>query len=131
DLRLRPEGDGGPLVRSLAAMEHYYAVAGQTWERLALVKARPVAGDRNLGGELLEILNPFRFPRITPPMLRQNVASVKLRTEREVLGNNLLERDIKSGIGGIREIEFIVQTMQILRAGTNPFLQTPSTLQAL
>ena len=131
DLRLRPEGGGGPIVRSLAAMENYYYSAGQTWEQLAFLKARSVAGNLSLGNELLESIHSFRYPRHAPPSLLSEVAGVKLRTEKEVVGYENLANDIKSGHGGIREIEFFVQTLQLLNAGKNPFLQTNSTLEAI
>ncbi len=131
DLRLRPEGDSGPLVRTFNGMANYYWAAGQTWERLALIKARPVGGDQSLGLELLEELNPFRYPRFPPPNLLKEVAGVKIRTEKEVLGDTRLELDIKSGFGGIREIEFSVQALQLINGGKNPFLQSGSTLEAL
>ena len=131
DVRLRPEGAYGPLVRSLASLEHYYAAAGQTWERMALIKARPVAGDLTLGAELLEGLHAFRYPRHPPPSLLAEVAAMKVRTEKEILGARTLDRDVKSGPGGIREIEFIAQAFQLLHAGRYPFLQTHSTTAAL
>jgi [glutamine synthetase] adenylyltransferase / [glutamine synthetase]-adenylyl-L-tyrosine phosphorylase len=131
DVRLRPEGAYGPLVRSLASIEHYYAAAGQTWERMALIKARPVAGDLALGAELLESLQSFRYPRHPPPSLLAEVAAMKTRTEQEIVGRQALARDVKSGHGGIREIEFITQAFQLLHAGRNPFLQTHSTTAAL
>lgn len=131
DLRLRPEGARSALVRSFAGMENYYAAAGQSWERLALIKARPVAGDFPLGGELLESLHSFRYPRHPPPSLLTEIAAMKIRTEKEVVGTANLRRDLKSGYGGIREIEFIVQTMQLLHAGRFPFLQTGSTIEGL
>lgn len=131
DLRLRPEGDSGPPVRTLAAAEHYYSAAGQTWERLALQKARPVAGDQALGEELLEVLHTFIHPRHPPASVVSEIAGVKLRTEREVVGEGNLEADVKNGPGGIREIEFIVQALQMLHAGANPFLQTRSTREGL
>ncbi|MDX2110976.1 MAG: hypothetical protein SFY80_12110 [Verrucomicrobiota bacterium] len=130
DLRLRPEGETGAIIRSLSSMENYYAATGQTWERLALVKARVVAGDEDLGSELLESLASFRYPRRPPPGLLMEIAGVKLRTEREVPAAKLA-LDIKSGPGGIREIEFFAQALQMIYAGRNPFLQTPSTLEAL
>src|SRR5690606_22191952 len=108
DLRLRPEGDSGPAIRTFNSMVNYYWAAGQIWERLALIRARPVAGNKPLGEELLEELNPFRYPRATSPGLLQEVAGVKVRTEREVVGEDRLQRDIKSGYGGIREVEFHV-----------------------
>ena len=131
DLRLRPEGNSGPIARSLAALENYYSAAGQTWERLALIRARPVAGDVDLGGELLESLNSFRYPLHPPPSLLSEVAGVKIRTEKEIVGLEALRRDIKSGHGGIREIEFFVQALQLINAGRNPFLQTHSTMAAI
>ncbi len=131
DLRLRPEGNSGPIVRSLAALENYYSAAGQTWERLALIRARPVAGDVELGGELLESLNTFRYPLHPPPSLLSEVAGVKIRTEKEIVGQEALQRHIKSGHGGIREIEFFVQALQLINAGRNPFLQTHSTLAVI
>ena len=131
DLRLRPEGQSGPIVRSLASMESYYFSAGQTWERLALMRARPVAGDRALGEEFFEILNPFRYPRNPPPSVSEEVAGMKLRTEKEVVGIGNLEQDIKSGYGGIREIEFYVQGLQLLNVGKNPFLQCHGTMEAI
>src|SRR5260221_8336669 len=63
DLRLRPEGDAGPLTRSLTGYENYYAQWGQTWERMMLIKARPVAGEAALTSEFLEMIQPFRYPR--------------------------------------------------------------------
>jgi glutamate-ammonia-ligase adenylyltransferase len=131
DVRLRPEGAFGPLVRSLAGLEHYYAAAGQSWERMAFIKARPVAGDLALGAELLESLHSFRYPRHPPPSLLAEVAAMKVRTEQEVVGTRALTRDVKSGPGGIREVEFIVQAFQLLHAGRYPFLQTHSTTAAL
>jgi len=131
DLRLRPEGDAGTLVRSFGELENYYAAAGQTWERLALIKARPVAGDRALGAELLESLHSFRYPRHPPPSMLMEVAAMKARTEREVVGADALHLDIKSGHGGIREIEFMVQCLQLMHAGRFPFLQTTATVAAL
>ena len=131
DVRLRPEGAFGPLVRSLAGLEHYYAAAGQTWERMALIKARPVAGDLTLGAELLESLQAFRYPRHPPPSLLAEIAAMKVRTEQEVVGRKALARDVKSGHGGIREIEFVAQAFQLLHAGRYPFLQTHATTAAL
>ncbi|MDD2763378.1 MAG: hypothetical protein PHE83_05325 [Opitutaceae bacterium] len=131
DVRLRPEGAYGPLVRSLAGLEHYYAAAGQTWERMALIKARPVAGDLALGAELFESLHAFRYPRHPPPSLLAEVAAMKTRTEQEIVGAQTLSRDVKSGPGGIREIEFIAQAFQLLHAGRYPFLQTHATTAAL
>ena len=131
DLRLRPEGDAGPLTRSLAGYENYYAQWGQTWERMMLIKARGVAGDASLAAEFLEMIQPFRYPRSINESLLQEVAAMKGRIEREVLKPEELERNVKLGRGGIREIEFVAQAQQALHAGRQPFLQGAQTLPVL
>ena len=131
DLRLRPEGDAGPLARSLASYENYYAQWGQTWERMMLIKARCVAGDSSLAGEFHEMVQPFRYPRSISTNVLMEIAAMKQRTENEIVKSGELERNVKLGRGGIREIEFIAQTLQLLHAGKNPFLQGAQTLPAL
>ena len=131
DLRLRPEGDAGPLCRSLESHENYYTEWGQTWERMMLIKARGVAGDEGLAAEFLEMIQPFRFPPSLSADVLREVAAVKDRIENEVVGADELERNVKLGRGGIREIEFIAQSLQILHAGKLPFLQTAQTLPCL
>ncbi len=131
DMRLRPEGDAGPLCRSLASYENFYAQWGQTWERMMLIKVRRVAGDVALGGEFLEMIQPFRFPRSINRNVLREIAAMKERIENEVVRSGEVERNVKLGRGGIREIEFIVQAQQILRAGRQPFLQIPQTLPCL
>lgn len=129
DTRLRPFGESGPLVSSFAALEHYYQREGRDWERYALIKARPVAGDLGAGQQLLNILHPFVYRRYIDfgaiealHDMHQNVREDALRRERL--------NDIKRGPGGIREIEFLVQTFQLLRGGREPTLQTPSIFKA-
>lgn len=131
DLRLRPEGDAGPLTRSLAGYENYYAQWGQTWERMMLIKARGVAGDATLAAEFLDMIQPFRYPRSINESLLQEVVAIKSRIEREVLKGDELERNVKLGRGGIREIEFVAQAEQALHAGRQPFLQGAQTLPCL
>jgi glutamate-ammonia-ligase adenylyltransferase len=131
DLRLRPEGKMGPLARSLASYENYYAQWGQTWERMMLIKARPAAGDPQLGGEFLEMAQPFRYPRSLSRRVVREIAGVKQRIEAEVVKEGEIERNVKLGRGGIREIEFIVQTLQLLNAGRIPFLQGHATAPVL
>lgn len=131
DLRLRPEGATGPLARSLPSYEAYYAQYGQTWERMMLIKARGVAGDRSLAGEFIELVQPFRHPRSVSPRFVQEIAAMKERTETEVVRSGGIQRDVKRGRGGIREIEFIAQTLQLLHAGRTPFLEDPQTVPAL
>jgi glutamate-ammonia-ligase adenylyltransferase len=128
---LRPEGDAGPLSRSLASYENYYAQWGQTWERMMLMKARGVAGDTTLAAEFLELIQPFRYPRSINESVLREVVAMKDRIEHEVVKAGELERNVKLGRGGIREIEFVAQALQLLRAGRQPFLQGAQTLPAL
>src|SRR6266536_181340 len=131
DLRLRPEGSAGPLARSLDSMENYYAGFGETWERLALIKARGIAGSRELAYEFLRQHQPFIYPKSATPDLLEEIANIKRRIERDVVGPEKLHRDVKLGIGAIREIEFIVQALQLINGAWHPFLQEPSMLKAL
>src|SRR6516225_4923873 len=131
DLRLRPEGGAGPLARSLESMENYYAGFGETWERIALIKARGIAGSRELAYDFLRLHQPFIYPKSATPDLLEEIATIKHRIERDVVGPEKLDRDVKLGRGGIRDIEFIVQTLQLIHGARNPFLQEPSMLKAL
>ena len=131
DLRLRPEGSPGPLARSLESMENYYSGFGETWERLALIKARGIAGSRELAYDFLRQHQPFVYPKITTPDLLDEIAHIKHRIERDIVGREKLGRDVKLGRGGIRDIEFIVQTLQLIHGTRHPFLQEPSMLKAL
>src|SRR6059058_441816 len=131
DLRLRPEGSAGPLARSLESMENYYAGFGETWERLALIKARGIGGSRELAYEFLRQHQPFIYPRSPTPDLLDEIANIKRRIERDVVGPDKLERDVKLGTGGIREIEFVVQALQLIHGAHHAFLQEASTLKAL
>ncbi len=131
DLRLRPEGSAGPLARSLESMEHYYGGFGETWERVALIKARGVAGSRETAYEFLRQHQPFIYPKSPTPDLLAEIANIKKRIERDVVGAEDLHRNVKLGRGGIREIEFVVQTLQFIHGARHAFLQEPATLKAL
>ena len=131
DLRLRPEGNAGPLARSVDSYENYYAQWGQIWERMMLIKARRVAGDEELAAEFLEMIQTFRYPRMLGERIFREVAAMKQRIETEVVKAGEIERNVKLGRGGIREIEFTVQTLQLLHAGRLPFLQGAQTLPGL
>jgi len=85
DLRLRPEGSAGPLARSLDSMENYYAGFGETWERLALIKARGIAGSRELAYEFLRQHQPFIYPKSATPDLLEEIANIKRRIERDIV----------------------------------------------
>src|SRR5213595_2268418 len=131
DLRLRPEGSAGPLARSLESMENYYAGFCDTWERLALIKARGIGGSSELAYEFLRQHQPFIYPKSASSDLLDEIANIKRRIERDIVGADKLERDVKLGRGGIREIEFIVQTLQLIHGAHHAFLQEASTLKAL
>jgi glutamate-ammonia-ligase adenylyltransferase len=131
DLRLRPEGSSGSLVRSLTSMENYYAGYGETWERMALIKARGICGDQELIYEFNQRMQPFIFPRTVSTDLLDEIAEIKMRIERDIVGEEDLHRNVKLGYGGIREIEFIIQTLQLLHGAKHTFLQERNTLKAL
>jgi glutamate-ammonia-ligase adenylyltransferase len=131
DVRLRPEGSSGPLVSSFTSLENYYAGYGETWERMALIKARGICGDQELMYEFNQRLQPFIFPRAVSGDLLDEIADLKGRIERDLVGSEDLYRNVKLGYGGIREIEFIVQTLQLLHGSRNAFLQERNTLKAL
>src|SRR3954470_15849107 len=131
DLRLRPEGTAGPLARSIDSMENYYAGFGETWERLALIKARGIGGSRELAYEFLRQHQPFIFPRSPTRDVLEEIGNIKRRIERDIVGHENIERDVKLGAGGIREIEFVVQALQLLHGARNAFLQETSTLKVL
>ncbi|HSF92095.1 MAG TPA: bifunctional glutamine synthetase adenylyltransferase/deadenyltransferase, partial [Paracoccaceae bacterium] len=129
DTRLRPFGDSGPLVSSFAALEQYYQREGRDWERYALIKARPVAGDVVSGEQLLGILKPFVYRRYIDFGAIDALRSMHASVREDAMRKDRLD-DIKRGPGGIREIEFLVQTFQLLRGGREPELQTPSIFKA-
>ena len=130
DTRLRPFGESGPLVCSFGAMEQYYQREGRDWERYALVKASAIAGDKTAGEQLLRDLAPFVYRRYID-FGAVEILHEMYRSLREDSARNDRANDIKRGPGGIREIEFLVQTFQLLRGGREPALQTTSLLTAL
>lgn len=129
DLRLRPEGSRGPLVNALPAAERYYETWGRTWERAALLRARPVAGDLGFGERALEALGPFVWRKVVDPRISREMTDLVLRGRVELSSEP--ERDLKLGPGGIREAEFFVQTLQLVWGGREPSLRHPNTLVAL
>src|SRR5947209_8968822 len=131
DLRLRPEGSAGPLARSLDSMANCYGGFGETWERVSLIKVRGIAGRREIAYEFLRQHQPFIYPKSATPDLLNEIASIKHRIERDIVGTQKLERDVKLGRGGIRDIEFIVQTLQLIHGARHPFVQEPGMLKAL
>lgn len=130
DMRLRPNGDSGPLALSFGAMEHYYQVHGREWERYAMVKARVVGGDRAAGADLLAALRPFVYRRYLDYGAFESLREMKQMVALEVRRKGM-ERNIKLGAGGIREIEFIGQAFQLIRGGREPALQERRILPVL
>lgn len=129
DLRLRPEGSRGPLVNALAAAERYYETWGRTWERAALLRARPVAGDPAFGTRFLEALAPFVWRKNVDPRIAHEMTQLVQRARVELSSDP--ERDLKHGSGGIREAEFFVQSLQLIWGGREPRIRHPNTLEAL
>jgi [glutamine synthetase] adenylyltransferase / [glutamine synthetase]-adenylyl-L-tyrosine phosphorylase len=131
DLRLRPMGTSGPLVQSIGSAMVYYESWGQCWERAALIKARPVAGERELGAQFMKEIEPFIYRRYLDYTTVDELRHMKMRVENELLTADGKERNIKLGYGGIREIEFFTQAMQLVNGGYEPRVRDPNTLRAL
>ncbi len=127
DLRLRPWGESGPLVMHFDAMEAYFETQGRDWERYAFIKARPCAGDRVAGEQMLSRLVPFVFRRYLDFGAVQSLREMKARIRAEEPGPN----NIKLGAGGIREIEFGVQVMQLVWGGRQHSCRQPVLLDVL
>jgi glutamate-ammonia-ligase adenylyltransferase len=130
DMRLRPYGQSGALVLSFAAMEEYYQDQGRDWERYAMIKARVVAGDKEAGAELMSRLRPFTYRRYIDYSAIESLRSMKQMIRQEVKRRRL-ENDVKLGNGGIREVEFIAQTFQLIRGGREKELQERRLLKVL
>ncbi len=130
DQRLRPWGSAGQLAIQVDACEDYYEVHGREWERFALLKARPVAGDLELGHTLLRSLKPFLYRKYLDFGVFESIRDLKSKIEAEVRRHGR-DKNVKIGCGGIREVEFIVQAMQLLRGGQIPSLQVTGFLDAL
>ena len=131
DLRLRPEGQHGPVVISLESAMHYYDVLGRTWERQAFVKARPVAGDLDLGQEFLRQLEPWIYRRYLSRADITGIKALKRRIEQRTVREGADSLNVKTGHGGIRDIEFVIQFLQLLNGGDLPQLRTGHTLDAI
>ena len=129
DLDLRPEGRSGPIVNAIRGLELYYEAQGAAWERFALLKARPIAGDLATGEEALRRLAPFVFRKYFDLKAIDEMRQLKARAEKEAARAPGI--DLKLGKGGIREIEFFVQALQLLHGGRDANLRVRGTLKAL
>jgi [glutamine synthetase] adenylyltransferase / [glutamine synthetase]-adenylyl-L-tyrosine phosphorylase len=131
DLRLRPEGESGDVICSLDGFERYYRSRLATWERLALLKAWPVAGSRVLGRDFLRMAQPFIYDPPLDGRARQDVRNMKGKIDRKMTLRGQLSRNVKLGTGGIREIELIAQSLQVQHGGKVAEVQGRNTLAVL
>lgn len=131
DMDLRPEGKSGDLACSLRSAEIYYESWGQTWERSAMLKARPVAGDIGLGERFLQMLSPFMYRRFLDYTAIEEIRAMKRKIDVSIAHDDQSFTNIKLGTGGIREIEFFIQALQLINAGKKPKLREKNSLQAL
>lgn len=129
DTRLRPDGRSGPLTRSVDSFLRYYQESGATWERQALIKARFVAGEAALAETFLRAVEPFVWRKYLDRDSIDAIEEIKGKIEARVEDES--ERDVKLGFGGIREIEFIVQILQLANGGRDPRVRSRSTIGAL
>ena len=131
DIALRPGGRSGALSRSLDATLAYYDRESATWERQAMIKARPVAGSHDLGEGFLAGVEPFVYPPELAPAAIDDVRRTKVRLEEYIRQRGKEFIEVKRGRGGIRDVEFAVQLLQIVHGRRDPRLRTPNTLAAL
>ena len=136
DVRLRPESRAGVIARSIDSYEAYYEGWGEIWERQALIKARPVAGDLKLGAQFIRTIQPFVYQRYLDERsiteIKLDVRQTKARIESQVReqGDDV-RTHVKLGIGGIRDIEFTIQCLQLIHGGPTPALRNYNSLQTI
>ena len=131
DTDLRPEGRNGPLVRTLPSYEAYWERCAQPWEFQALLKARPVAGDPAVGGSFAAAASERLWGRLWTADDLRSLRTMKARAEADVARRGLAGRELKRGAGGIRDVEFAVQLLQLVHGRQDPSLRSPTTLVAL
>ena len=131
DADLRPEGRDGPLVRSLDSYEAYWEKWAEPWEFQALLKARPAAGDADLGARWLDAAQRCLWTHPFEADDLRSLRAMKARVESEVARKGLNGRELKRGPGGIRDIEFTVQLLQLVHGHLDPELRGPTTLSTL
>ncbi len=130
DAALRPEGNDGALVRTLRSHVGYYERWAESWEFQALLKARPCAGDEALGTAYVDALSPMVWTATTRPNFVNDVQIMRKRVEREIAPTDL-ERELKLGPGGLRDVEFSVQLLQLVHGRSDERLRSRATLEAL
>jgi glutamate-ammonia-ligase adenylyltransferase len=130
DAALRPEGKSGPLVRTVASHQGYYQRWAQTWEFQALLKARPAAGDETLGAAYIDAVAPLVWTAAQRPSFVADIQAMRRRVV-DTLSPSDAEREVKLGPGGLRDVEFAVQLLQLVHGRTDESLRSPSTMVAL
>ncbi|QQR80409.1 MAG: hypothetical protein IPJ69_14080 [Deltaproteobacteria bacterium] len=131
DLELRPQGKSGALVNSLDSIMTYYEIAGASWERSALIKANPIAGDMKLGQNFLKRILPFVYRRTIDPSIVLDLKKMKEKINIEMKNVKNQGFNLKLGIGGIREIEFFTSSFQLVYGGREILLRDRNTLRVL
>jgi glutamate-ammonia-ligase adenylyltransferase len=131
DMRLRPDGQQGPLCTRIDHALAYYDTRGRTWERQAYVKARAIAGEIELGKQYLNQLKPWIYRRYLSRADIAGIKSLKRRIEKSAEDAGVATRNVKTGRGGIRDIEFVIQFLQLLNGGADSRLRTGNTLIAI
>jgi len=131
DMRLRPDGKQGPLASRVDQALAYYDTRGRTWERQAYVKARPIAGDLELGQTFLDQLEPWIYRRYLSLADITGIKALKRKIEKRAEDEGVANRNVKTGRGGIRDIEFVIQFLQLLNGASAPGLRTTNTLEAI
>jgi glutamate-ammonia-ligase adenylyltransferase len=131
DLRLRPEGRVGPLVLSLPGYRTYLTERAEPWERQALIKARPCGGDPRVGQRFLDLIRPLVYRPGADPEIVAQVRAMKREIDRSLRAKGHERLNVKLGVGGIREVEFLVQALQLLYGGDDPWLRERNTLRAI
>ncbi len=136
DIRLRPESSAGVIIRSMESYESYYEGWGDLWERQALIKARPVAGDMAFGDQFIRMIQPFVYQRyldgVTLSEIKADIRRTKARIEERLVGEGAnLDKHVKLGPGAIRDIEFTVQCLQMIHGAKRKSLCSHNTLETL
>lgn len=136
DIRLRPESSTGVIARSISSYEAYYEGWGEIWERQALIKARPVAGDMELGEEFIRMIQPFVYQRYLDEFsiseIKADILQTKARIERTIITEKGdPNTHVKLGIGGIRDVEFTIQSLQLIHGGPIPVLRNRNSLETI
>ena len=131
DLRLRPEGRSGALILSVDGYRRYFADRAEPWERQALIKARACAGDSAVAARFFEAVRSFVYRPGLDPEIVGHVRGMKAQIDRSLRGKDAGRRNVKLGRGGIREVEFLVQALQLLYGGDDPWLRERNSLRAI